>query len=65
MAECDFDPIRQMIYVAKHPKASLELRGKMGAELAKYRHPQLRSHEHSGEGGGPIAQEIVVRRLDR
>lgn len=57
------DPIKAMINIARNPKASLELRGKMNAELAGYIYVKKRAIEHSGTGGGPL--EIRVIRVGR
>lgn len=63
------DPIQGMARLAMDTKTRPELRGRMFAELAKYRWPQLRAIEHTGAGGGPIevhdsAREELSRRID-
>ncbi len=40
-------------------------RARIAASLLPYVAPQIARTEHTGEGGGPIAQEIIVTRLDR
>lgn len=55
------DPIRALIAIAKHPKASLELRCKANAELAGYVYAKRKAVEHSGKDGQPIKAEMVIR----
>ena len=62
LADLKFDPIQRMVYVANHPKASLDLQGKMSAELAKYEHAQKRAIEHSGPAGGPVPLTMIIER---
>lgn len=52
---CDptINPLRGMIKVAQHPDASLDLQGRMWAELAQYVYPKLRSVEHKIDRGDP------------
>jgi hypothetical protein len=62
------DPIEGMARIAMDAKQKPELRGRMFAELAKYRYPQLKAIEHTGAGGGPIeihdsAREELARRI--
>ena len=52
--ELGCDPIEGMARLAMDVKTRPELRGRMFAELAKYRWPQLRAVEHTGADGGPI-----------
>ena len=69
------DPIRGMARIATStsPKVSMELKGRMNAELAKYVHPQLRSVEHKGVGPGGVievshtvsARELIADRITR
>lgn len=63
LLENGFDPIQTMINIAENPDASLELRGKMSAELAQYVHAKRRTMEHAGKDGGPL--EIRVIRVGR
>ena len=63
LLENGHDPIQAMINIANHPDASLELKGKMNAELAQYVHAKRRTQEHSGKDGGPL--EIKVIRVGR
>lgn len=58
-----YDPIQKMIAICENPTASLELQGKMNAELARYVHPQKRYVENVGKDGGPL--EIRVIRVGR
>jgi hypothetical protein len=52
------DPILGMIKMAKDMKNSPEVRARMYAELAQYFAPKLKSIEHTGANGGPIAVEV-------
>jgi hypothetical protein len=49
LLEKGHDPIAAMIDIARNPKASLELRGKMNAELAGYVYCKRKSVDFSGE----------------
>jgi hypothetical protein len=42
------NPIEGMVRIANDPRASLELRGRMNAELAQYVYPKRKAVEHSG-----------------
>ena len=66
--ELGCDPIEGMALLANDKKTKPELRGRMFAELAKYRWPQLKAIEMSGPGGGPIelhdsAREELLGRI--
>lgn len=63
LLEAGHDPIKAMIDIANNPDASLELRGKMNAELAGYVYAKRRTMEHQGKDGGPL--EIRVIRVGR
>jgi len=56
----DCDPIRGMAAIALNPEASLELRGRMNAELAGYLYPKRKAVEHSGELGLGMAGITIV-----
>lgn len=63
------EPIEGMVRIANNPKAKLELRARMLAEIAQYMYPKLRAIEHSGPGGGPMevnvsGTEMLARRID-
>jgi hypothetical protein len=60
LASLDFDPIRGMVEIARNPDASLELRGRMNAELAHYVFPKRKAVEHSGAGGGSVLSDVKV-----
>lgn len=49
----------QSCYGTTWEAISPELRGKMFAELAKYRHAQLRAIEHRAPDGGPVAVRVM------
>ncbi len=54
------DPIAGMARIAKHPKASLDLQGRMYAELASYVYAKRKAVEHTGAAAsGGIT--VVVR----
>jgi hypothetical protein len=55
------DPIRGMATIAMNLDATLELRGRMNAELAGYLYPKRKAVEHSGEFGiGAAGVTIIV-----
>ena len=54
LEQCGHDPIWGMIEIANDETASLELRGRMNAELAQYVYPKRKAIEHTGLGGAPI-----------
>jgi len=60
LASLDCDPIRGMAEIARNPEASLELRGRMNAELAQYVYPKRKAVEHSGAGGTPIDSKLEI-----
>lgn len=57
----DCDPIQGMAEIAMSAQASLELRGRMYAELAQYVYPKRKAVavELSGSGGAPGITVIV------
>lgn len=57
LASLGCDPIQGMAEIASNPEASLELRGRLNAELAKYVYPKGRAAEHTGAGGEPVRSE--------
>lgn len=52
LAALGCDPIEGMAKIAKNPKNTAELRGKMFAELAQYVAPKRKAIEHSGDMPG-------------
>ena len=60
LASLDCDPIRGMAEIARNPEASLELRGRMNAELAQYVYPKRKAVEHTGAGGDSVLRTIEV-----
>ena len=69
LTELDCDPIQGMALIAMDPEATLELRGRMFAELAAYIAPKRKAVEHTGADGAPIAvqqhERLDVTVLDR
>ena len=69
LAELNCDPIQGMALIAMDPEATLELRGRMFAELAAYIAPKRKAVELSGADGAPISvqqhERIDVAVLDR
>lgn len=55
----NFDPIQAMVEIAIHPKASLELRGRMSAELANYLHPKQRAIVVNTPPGQALALQVT------
>ena len=49
LASLGHDPIAAMVRIARNPKASLDLRGRMNAELAHYVYPKRKAVELSGD----------------
>ena len=60
LASFDHNPIEAMVAIARNPKASLELRGRMNSELAQYVYPKRKAIEYTGECGGEIPIGIRV-----
>lgn len=58
------DPIKGMEEIAKHRKASLELRGRMYAELAGYIYAKRKAVEHTGPAGEPVSLRIKIDWVD-
>jgi len=61
LASLGHNPIEAMVEIARNQRASLELRGRMNAELAHYVYPKRKSVEHSGVGGDSPQHNITVR----
>jgi hypothetical protein len=61
LASLGCDPIQGMAEIAMNMEASLELRGRMYAELAQYVYPKRKAvaMELSGSGGAPGITVIV------
>ena len=60
LAALGCDPIEGMARIAANPDASLELRGRMYAELAQYVAPKRKAIEHRGEPQGPLLQTTII-----
>lgn len=62
LASLGCDPIRGMAKIALNPRASLELRGRMNAELAHYVYPKRKAVEHriTEVDSTPSKVEIVL-----
>jgi hypothetical protein len=58
LEEMGCNPIQGMARIAMNPKASLELQGRMYAELAQYEYPKRKAIEHSGPAGAPIGVSV-------
>jgi DnaJ-class molecular chaperone len=52
-------------YGSGKEKISPELKGRMYEQLAKYKHPQLKAIEHSGEIATGMAEQILAARKAR
>lgn len=61
LLELGHDPIKALIEIAQHPKASLELRCKANTELAGYVYAKRRAVEHTGKDGAPIKHDMEIR----
>jgi hypothetical protein len=55
------NPIEAMVRIATDPKASLELQGRMNAELAQYAYLKRKAVEHTGAAGAPIDNRLEVK----
>lgn len=53
------NPIKAMVEIANNPKASLDLRGRMNAELLPYLYPRRKAVEVSGADGHAIEMSIA------
>jgi len=53
------NPIDAMVRIARNPKASLELRGRMNAELAHYVYPKRKALEISGNLNFNLSERLV------
>lgn len=58
LAELGCDPLQGMALIAANKKNPVEVRGRMYAELAKYRYPQLKAIEHTGNVSGQVQVDI-------
>src|SRR6516162_2937971 len=54
------NPIEAMVKIATNPKASLELRGRMNAELAQYVYPKRKAVEVAADQGASLVPTKVV-----
>jgi hypothetical protein len=54
------NPIEAMVRIATDPKASLELRGRMNAELAHYVYPKRKAVEVVGDREAPLVIHKVI-----
>ena len=54
------NPIEAMVQIANNPKASLELRGRMNAELATYLYPKRKAMELAADPIAPQQSKLVV-----
>jgi hypothetical protein len=54
------NPIEGMVSIATDPRASLELRARMYAELAQYVYPKRKAVELAGDPDGTTPVRIVV-----
>ena len=52
-----------MVEIARDPAASLELRGRMFADLAQYVFPRRKAVEHSGADGEPLQSAALTVRF--
>ena len=55
------NPIEAMVRIAPNPKASLELRGRMNAELAQYVYPKRKAVEVAADKDAPVLHRVVVQ----
>jgi len=59
------NPIEAMVQIATDPNASLELRGRMNAELAQYVYPKRKAVEVAGDQANPqIPNKIRIVIVD-
>jgi hypothetical protein len=54
------NPIEAMVQIANNPKASLELRGRMNAELATYVYPKRKAVELAADPVTPQQSKLIV-----
>jgi len=54
------NPIEAMVQTATDPNASLELRGRMNAELAHYVYPKRKAVEVKADQDAPPIQRVVI-----
>jgi hypothetical protein len=58
------NPIEAMVQIATDPNASLELRGRMNAELAHYVYPKRKAVEVAGDREAPLViHKVVLERV--
>jgi hypothetical protein len=59
------NPIEGMVRIAMNPEASLELRGRMHAELAQYVYPKRKALDHQmlDDNGKPAKLSIIVEHV--
>jgi hypothetical protein len=50
----EYDPVIHLAEIANDPEADLQMRFNASKEVAKYRHPQRKAVEHTGNEGGPL-----------
>jgi hypothetical protein len=56
----EYDPICEMIRIARDPKSSIELQANMHREVAQYLEPKRKAIEITGEDGGPLTHSLKV-----
>jgi hypothetical protein len=49
-----------MVRIATDPEASLELRGRMNAELAHHVYPKRKAVEVAADQGAPLMHRVVI-----
>jgi hypothetical protein len=59
------DPIEGMVRIAVNTKASLELRGKMFAELAQYVAPKRKAIDMQATVDAHHSGDVIIRPLDQ
>lgn len=65
LAELGCDPIEGMARIAQNPKASLELRGRMYAEIAPYLYAKRKSVELTANATVSVAEILRAKRMER
>ena len=63
LASLGHDPISAMVEIARNPKASLDLRGRMNAELLNYVYPRRKAIEVSSDTDN-VTRRITVHYVD-
>jgi hypothetical protein len=56
----EHNPIEAMVRIATDPEASLELRGRMNAELAQYVYPKRKAVEVAADQDAPLMPTKIV-----